>query len=72
MKKVILKIFMLLVTLNISLLGNAVSEGASSGVVETVEVSLDSFSTFGIILMIGLSSLLGVYFLKDEFSSMVD
>ena len=72
MKKVILKIFMLLVTLNISLLGNAVSEGASRGVVEIVEVSLDSFSTIGIILMIGLSSLLGVYFLKDEFSSMVD
>jgi len=35
----------------------------------TVEVSLDSFSTVGIVLMIVLTSLLGAYFIKDEFPS---
>ena len=71
MKKLILKIFMLLVTFNVTLLGNAVSEVVSSGVVvETVEVSLDSFGTLGIVLMVGLSSLLGAFFMRDEFSSL--
>ncbi len=73
MKKVISKIFILLVILSVSLLGNAISEVVSTGVeVETVEVSLDSFTTWGIVLMIALSSLLGAFFLKDEFSSMLD
>ena len=68
MKKVILKISTLLIGLNVTLLGNAVSEV----VVETVEVPLDSFGTWSIVLMVGLSSLLGAYFVKDEFSSMLD
>ena len=72
MKKVISKIFILLVILNVALLGNSVSEGVSTQVVETVEVSLDSFGSLSIILMIALSSLLGAYFVKDEFSSMLD
>jgi hypothetical protein len=73
MKKTILKIFILLLTSTVILLGNAVSEVVSSGVVvETMEVSLASFGTFGIVIMIALSSLLGAYFVKDEFSSMLD
>jgi hypothetical protein len=71
MKKIILKIFILLFTLNISLLGNDIS-AISSIEVEVIEVSLDSFGTLGIILMIVLSSLIGTFFLKDEFSSMLD
>lgn len=35
---------------------------------ETTEIYLDSFGTLGIILMVALSSLLGAYFVKDEFS----
>ena len=73
MKKIVLQIFMLLLILNVTLLGNSSSELVNSEVgVETVEVSLDSFSTLGIFIMIGLSSLLGAFFLKDEFSSKLD
>ena len=71
MQNIVLKIVILLFILNVSLLGSAVSEVASTGA-ETVEVSLDSFTTLGIFVMIGLSSLLGAFFLKDEFSSMLD
>jgi len=66
MKKIVLQILMLLLILTITLLGNSSSELVNSEVgVETVEVSLDSFSTLGIFIMIGLSSLLGAFFLKD-------
>ena len=71
MQNIVLKIVILLFILNVSLLGSAVSEVASTGA-ETVEVSLDSFTTLGIFVMIGLSSLLGAFFLRDEFSSMLD
>ena len=69
MKNIILGIFILLFTFSTVLWGNSISDVVnSSESVKTVEVSLDSFSTFGIILMVGFSSLLGAYFLKDEFS----
>ena len=71
MKKIVLKIFILLVTLNVVLLGNSGAEVIGSTVgVETVEVALDSFGSLGIIIMVGLSSLVGAFFLKDEFSSL--
>ncbi|HIP52247.1 MAG TPA: hypothetical protein EYG94_09195 [Campylobacterales bacterium] len=71
MQNIVLKIVILLFILNVSLLGSAVSEVATTGA-ETVEVSLESFTTLGIFVMIGLSSLLGAFFLKDEFSSLLD
>ncbi len=33
---------------------------------ESIEVSLDSFSTVGIVILIALSSLLGLFFMRDE------
>jgi len=71
MQNIVLKIVILLFILNVSLLGSAVSEVATTGA-ETVEVSLESFTTLGIFVMIGLSSLLGAFFLKYEFSSLLD
>jgi len=35
---------------------------------ETEEVALDSFGSLGIILMVVLSSLLGAFFVRDEFA----
>lgn len=82
MKKIILNIFILLFTSNVALLGNSISQtvanestvysGSSMQTTKTVEVALDSFSNMGIFLMIMLSSLLGVFFIKDEFSSMLE
>ena len=66
MKKVLFKIFVGLVTLNAFLLGDTVSNVTTT---QTVEVSLDSFSSLGMVLMIVLTSFLGAYFIKDEFSS---
>ena len=66
MKNIIFSIFVLLFTFSTVLWGNSISDSAES--VKTVEIALDSFSTFGIILMVGFSSLLGAYFLKDEFT----
>jgi len=66
MKKILFKILTLLVLFNIFLFGDT----ASCTLSETIEVSLDSFSAFGILLMILLTSFLGVYFVKDEFCEM--
>jgi len=63
MKKILFKILILLGLFNAFLFGDTVSCTLS----ETIEVSLDSFSAFGILLMIVLTSLLGVFFVKDEF-----
>lgn len=60
MKKSIFKIFALLLALNMFLLGDSGTE--------VVEVSLDSFGTLGIVILVGLSSLLGAFFVKDEIS----
>lgn len=79
MKKVILNIMILLFTFNVTLLGSTAIESPSSmdsalessqatQSIKTVEVSLDSFGTIGIVLMIALSSLLGLFFMKDELS----
>jgi len=66
MKKILFKILTLLVLFNIFLFGDTTSCTLS----ENIEVSLDSFSAFGILLMILLTSFLGVYFVKDEFCEM--
>jgi len=85
-KNLLVKVLALLLLFNISLLGeniktevNKVSIGETSMLersrtfpVETVEVSLDSFSNMGILIMIALSSLLGAFFVKDEFSTMLE
>ena len=60
MKKSIFKIFALLLALNMFLFGDSGTE--------VVEVSLDSFGTLGIVILVGLSSLLGAFFVKDEIS----
>lgn len=60
MKKSIFKIFALLLALNMFLFGDSSTE--------VVEVSLDSFGTLGIVILVGLSSLLGAFFVKDEIS----
>jgi len=59
MKKILLQIFILFLVLNGTLLGSSV---------EAIEVSLDSFNSIGIVIMIILSSLLGAFFMKDESS----
>lgn len=59
MKKILLQMFILFLVLNGTLLGSSV---------ESIEISLDSFSSIGIVIMIILSSLLGAFFMKDESS----
>ncbi|CAA6801909.1 MAG: Unknown protein [uncultured Sulfurovum sp.] len=82
MKKILLNIFILLFTLNINLLGNSMVQNPSNissdaklaevtQSIETVEIPLNSFGTLGVIVMIVLSSLLGAFFMKDEFSKNV-
>jgi len=61
MKKILLQMFILFLVLNGTLLGSSV---------ESIEISLDSFSSIGTVIMIVLSTLLGAFFMKDEFSSM--
>jgi len=53
MKKILLQMFILLLVLNGTLLGSSL---------ESIEISLDSFSSIGIVIMIVLSSLLGAFF----------
>jgi len=67
MKKILFKILTLFVTFNGLLLANANTKEVGSNINEIIEVSLDSFSAIGILLMIVLTSLLGAYFAKDEF-----
>jgi len=40
--------------------------------VEVEEVGLDSFGGVSIMLIIGLTSLLGAFFVRDEFSELID
>ena len=67
MRKILFKILTLLMTFNGLLLANVNSSEIGSNFSEIIEVSLDSFSAFGIMAMVILTSLLGVYFIKDEF-----
>jgi len=66
MIKILFKILTLLVLFNALLLADSVSCTFS----DVVEVSLDSFSALGIVVMVVLTSLLGVYFMRDEFYEM--
>ena len=73
---------MLLVLFNITLFANTTppkeettntqslnsSVSTTPKITENTEVELGSLSTLGIILTIALSSLLGAFFMKDEFS----
>jgi len=67
MRKILFKILNVFVLFNGLLLANVNSEEVGSNLNEIIEVSLDSFSALGILLMIILTSLLGAYFAKDEF-----
>jgi len=86
MKKIILKLFGFLLFLNVTLLANSLdsqqtntSSSITASSVHNVEVSsskmtevsLDSFGNLGMIIMVILSSLLGMFFVKDEFNSVV-
>ena len=48
----------------------AVSQSMTAISNDAVEVSLDSFGTTSMIVMVILSSLLGLFFVRDEFSSL--
>jgi len=63
MTKVLFKIVTLLVLFN----GLVLADSVSCTLSDVVEVSLDSFSALGIVVMVVLTSLLGVYFMRDEF-----
>jgi len=70
MRKILFKILTLLMTFNGLLLANINSSEVGSSFSEIIEVSLDSFSAFGIVVMVVLTSFLGAYFVKDEFCKM--
>lgn len=81
MKKFVLNIFVLLFTFNVLFLGQAVANSPTNHsssvanttqIIERVEVPLNSFSSFGIVIMIALSSLVGAFFLRDEVSSVLE
>jgi len=72
MTKILFKIFTLFIAFNGLVLANINTSEVGSNLGEIIEVSLDSFSGVGILLMIVLTSLLGLYFLKDEFPSVLD
>ncbi|CAA6808598.1 MAG: Unknown protein [uncultured Sulfurovum sp.] len=66
-QKIIVKIIVIMMLLNVLLFAEVVKE---KQVVETVEVSLDSFGLLSIIVLVAITSLLGMYFMKDEFSNL--
>jgi len=72
MKKILFKILTLLMTFNGLVHANINSSEVGSSFSEIIEVSLDSFSAFGIVAMVILTSLLGVYFIKDEFCQSIE
>jgi len=72
MTKILFKIFTLFVIFNGLLLANVNSSEIGSNFSEIIEVSLDSFSALGIVIMVFLTSILGLYFLKDEFPSVLE
>ncbi len=87
MKSLLVKIFTLLLLFNMTTLANNIYEGTSHELYiyesttldsssialnETVEISLDSFSNIGIFILIVLSSILGAFFMRDEFSKTLE
>jgi len=72
MIKILFKILTLFIIFNGLLLANINSEEVGSNFSEIIEVSLDSFSALGILIMIILTSLMGIYFIKDEFPSTLE
>jgi len=49
-----------------------VSKEQSNVEMKTTEVSMTSFGVMSVIILVGLSSLLGAYFLRDEFTKSVE
>jgi len=49
-----------------------VSKEQSNVEMKTTEVSMTSFGFMSVIILVGLSSLLGAYFLRDEFTKSVE
>ena len=87
MKNVIFKLFGLLLLLNITLFANTFDakqcttaqtitstkgHTVESSASAMTEVSLDSFGNSGMIIMIVLTSLLGMFFVRDEFSAVLE
>jgi len=87
MKNVILKLFGLFLLLSITLFANTLDtqqtttsqvvtattvDTTESTVSEMTEISLDSFGNSGMIIMVILSSLLGMFFVKDEFATALE
>lgn len=77
----VLKIFGFLILFhNASWASNTLSSPEQTNIRQTVEqthdvketttISLDSFSSTGMVLMLLLTSLLGAFFVKDEFGSL--
>ena len=81
-----LKLFGFLLLLNVTLFANSLDNqqtNTSSSITATsvqnveassstmTEISLDSFGNLGMIIMVILSSLLGMFFVKDEFNTAV-
>ena len=86
MKKIILKLFGFLLLLNVTLFANKLDtqqttitptitsktvHSTESSSTKMTEISLDSFGNLGMIIMVVLSSLLGMFFAKNEFNSVV-
>jgi len=78
---VVIKIVTLFLLMNLSLFANTIesqkpskntenqlSKKQSNVEMETTEVSMTSFGFMSVIILVGLTSLLGAYFLRDEFT----
>ena len=57
---------------SISVNSKIVNHSINKEIIEVKEVALDSFGEVSIVLIIGLTSLLGVFFVRDEFNELVD
>ncbi len=65
MGELVLKMIILLSLFNITLFGKSVSEGINS---EVVEITLEPFGAFAMIVTVILISLIGAFYLKDDLS----
>ncbi|CAA6806770.1 MAG: Unknown protein [uncultured Sulfurovum sp.] len=61
------KIFTLLSFMSMPIMAEVVTQKQK---VETIEVSLDSFGLLSMVLLVIISSLVGMFFMKDEFSEL--
>ncbi|HHD75356.1 MAG TPA: hypothetical protein ENK95_00870 [Campylobacterales bacterium] len=81
----VLKIVSLFLLMHLSLFANSmekqisskssekqVSQDQAEVEVETTEVSMTSFGFISVVILVGLSSLLGAYFLRGEFTKSIE